>query len=166
MKFVKLDYFFSFLILIISLLFVLEFFLFPGRPANFDSHFHITNIAQFSKIIGSGELPVIWMNNFANYGIPMGIFAHQLTNYLGGVITFVTHDPTTSYNILVFIAIFLSNLFLYLFLRFYFSPLASFLGTFMFSFTPYRIFNIYVRGAMPEVFASIFLPSLVWTTSG
>ena len=158
MKFVKLDYFFSFLILIISLLFVLEFFLFPGRPASFDSHFHITNIAQFSKIIGSGELPVIWMNNFANYGIPMGIFAHQLTNYLGGVITFVTHDPTTSYNILVFIAIFLSNLFLYLFLRFYFSPLASFLGTFMFSFTPYRIFNIYVRGAMPEVFASIFLP--------
>jgi hypothetical protein len=142
-------------------LFVLELFLFPGRPANFDSHFHITNIAQFSKIIGSGELPVIWMNNFANYGIPMGIFAHQLTNYLGGVITFLTHDPTTSYNVLVFIAIFLSNLFLYLFLRFYFSPLASFLGTFMFSFTPYHIFNIYIRGAMPEVFSGIFLPLIL-----
>jgi len=135
--------------------------LFPGRPANFDSHFHITNIAQFSKIIGSGDLPVVWMNSFANYGLPMGIFAHQLTNYLGGVITFLTHNPTVSYNILVFIAIFLSNFFLYLFLRFYFNPLASFLGTFMFSFTPYRIFNIYVRGAMPEVFSSIFLPLIL-----
>lgn len=161
MKLTKLDYLFSLLILIISCLFVLELFLFPGRPANFDSNFHISNIAQFSKIIASGELPVIWMNSFANYGLPMGIFAHQVTSYLGGVITFLTHNPTTSYNILVFIAIFLSNLFLYFFLRFYFSPLASFLGTFIFSFTPYRIFNIYIRGAMPEVFSGIFLPLIL-----
>jgi hypothetical protein len=27
------------------------------------------------------------MNSFANYGLPMGIFAHQLTNYSGGIIT-------------------------------------------------------------------------------
>lgn len=161
MKLIKLDYLFSFLILIISLFFVLELFLFPGRPANFDSYGHITNIAQFSKIIGGGEFPVVWMNNYANYGLPTGIFVHQLTNYLGGVITFLTHNPTTSYNILVFIAIFLSNLFLYLFLRLYFNPLASFLGTFIFSFTPYRIFNIYIRGAMPEVFSSIFLPLIL-----
>src|ERR1035437_9258023 len=161
MKFLKLDYFLSFLIVIISLFFVLELFLFPGRPANFDSNFHITNIAQFSKIIGSGEFPVIWMNSFANYGLPMGIFAHQLTNYTGGIITLLTQNPTASYNILVFIAILLSNFFLYLFLRFYFSPLASFLGTFIFCFTPYRIFNIYVRGTMPEVFSSIFLPLIL-----
>jgi uncharacterized membrane protein len=101
------------------------------------------------------------MNSFANYGLPMGIFAHQLTNYTGGIITLLTQNPTASYNILVFIAILLSNFFLYLFLRFYFSPLASFLGTFIFCFTPYRIFNIYVRGAMPEVFSSIFLPLIL-----
>src|ERR1035437_10133493 len=161
MKFIKLDYFFSFLIVIISLFFVLELFLFPGRPATFDSNFHITNIAQFSKIIGGGEFPIVWMNSFANYGIPMGIFTHQLTNYLGGAIVFLTHDPTVSYNLLVFIAIFLSNIFLYLFLRFYFSPLGSLLGTFIFCFTPYHIFNIYVRGAMPEVFSGIFLPLIL-----
>lgn len=158
MKLFKLDYFFFFLIFIISLLFVLELFLFPGRPANFDSHFHITNIAQFSQIIKTGELPVIWMNNFANYGLPMGIFAHQITNYLGAFLVFITNDPTTSYNLLVFASIFLSSIFTYLFLRFYFSSQASFLGTFIFCFTPYHIFNIYVRGAMPEVFSGIFLP--------
>jgi len=155
------DFLSFFLILIISLFFVLELFLFQGRPAAFDSNFHITNIAQFSKIIGKGEFPVIWMNSFANYGIPMGIFTHQLTNYLGGAIVFLTQDPVTSYNLLVFIAIFLSNIFLYLFLRLYFSPPASFLGTFIFSFTPYHIFNIYVRGAMPEVFSGIFPPLIL-----
>jgi len=161
MKLYKSDYFLFFLILVISIFFVSDLFLFSGRPATFDSNFHITNIAQFSKIIGQGEVPVIWMNNFANYGIPMGIFAHQLTSYLGGVIIFLIHDPVLSYNLLVFIAIFLSNIFLYLFLRLYFSQLASFLGTFIFSFTPYHVFNIYVRGAMPEVFSGIFLPLIL-----
>lgn len=135
--------------------------MFPGRPTGFDSEAHITDIAQFSKIIGNGELPVVWLNNFANYGLPVGLFAHQLSNYSGAVINLLVHNPTTSYNILVFIAIFLSSFFLYLFLRFYFSPLASFMGTFIFSFTPYRIFNIYVRGAMPEVLSSIFLPLIL-----
>lgn len=135
--------------------------MFPGRPASFDAIFHITNIAQFSKIIGEGDLPVVWMNSFANYGIPIGLFTHQLTNYIGGLIVLIIHDPVTSYNLLTLVAIFLSNIFLYLFLRFYFSPLASFLGTFIFTFTPYHIFNIYVRGAMPEVFSGIFLPLIL-----
>lgn len=161
MKLVKTDYFSLFLILIISLLFVLELFLFPGRPATFDSNIHITDIAQFSKIIGEGEFPVVWVNNIANYGLPIGIVAQQVTNYLGGLINFITNNPTTAYSVLVFIAIFLSNIFLYLFLRFYFSPLGSLLGTFIFSFTPYHIFNIYVRGAMPEVFSGIFLPLIL-----
>ena len=161
MKLTRFDYYAFFLIFIISLLFSLELFLFQGRPANFDSNFHITNIAQFHRAISGGEIPVVWMNGFANYGLPIGIVAHQVTNYLGGIITFITLDPTVSYNIVAFIGIFLSNLFLYIFLRLYFSSLASFLGTFIFCFTPYRIFNIYIRGAMPEVFSSVFLPLIL-----
>lgn len=158
MKLIKADYFFFFLILIISSLFVLELFSFPGRPATFDTNIHITDIAQFSKIIAQKEFPIAWLNNIANYGLPIGIVAQQSTNYLGGLINLIINNPTITYNMLVFIAIFLSSIFLYLFLRFYFSPLASFLGTFIFCFTPYHIFDIYIRGDMPEVFAGIFLP--------
>jgi uncharacterized membrane protein len=161
MKLAKFDIFSFILILIVSLLFVSELFLFPGTPVVFDGTEHISTIAQFSKIIAQGEIPVVWMNNFANYGLPIGIFIHQSPDYLGGLINLAVNDPVTSYNIIIFIAILFSNLFLYLFLRLYFSPLASFLGTFIFSFTPYRIFNIYVRGAMPEVFSGIFLPLIL-----
>src|SRR3989344_3728172 len=161
MKLNKLDFFSFFLILIISLFFVIELFLFPGLPVAFDNNTHITDIAQFSKIIGEKEIPVIWMNSISNYGLPMGIVAQQTTNYLGGLITIFTNNPTVTYNVLVFIAILLSNIFLYLFLRFYSSPLASFLGIFISNFTPYRIFNIYIRGAMPEVFSGIFLPLIL-----
>ena len=161
MKLFKLDYLFFILIFLVSSLFVLELFLYPGRPATFDSNTHITTLAQFSQAIKSGDFPIIWLNNFANYGLPVGIFTHQLTNYLGGIINLLTQNPTLTYNILVFTAIFLSNIFLYLFLRLYFTPFSSFLGVFMFNFTQYRIFDIYVRGAMPEVFSSIFLPLIL-----
>lgn len=161
MRLTKTECFSFFLIFIISLLFSLELFLFPGRPATFDSIVHITIIAQFSKIIAGGSFPVTWMNNLANYGLPMGIFIQQLTSYLGGTITFLTHNPTASYNLLIFVSIFLSNIFLYFFLRLYFTPLASFLGTFIFNFTPYHIFNVYVRGDLAEIFSSIFLPLIL-----
>ncbi len=160
-KFLKIDYLLYLFILIISLLFVADLFMFPGRPANFDSNFHISNIAQFSQILKQGEFPVIWMNNFANYGIPIGIFTHQLTNYLGGTINIFLQNPTLTYNILVFLGIFLTGLFLYFFLRLYFPPWGSFLGIFIFTFTPNHIFNIYVRGAMPEVFSGIFVPLIL-----
>lgn len=163
MKLVRSDIFSFVLILIISSLFVWELFSFLGRPAAFDSNIHITNIAQFSQLIKEKEFPAIWINNIANYGLPVGIVAQQTTNYLGGLINLMINNPTATYNILIFIAVFLSNTFLYCFLRLYFSPLASFLGTFIFCFTPYRIFNIYVRGAMPEVFSGIFLPLILST---
>jgi uncharacterized membrane protein len=161
MKLLKIDYLFLLFIFAISSLFVLELFLFPGRPATFDANTHITTLAQFSQAIKSGDFPIVWLNNFANYGLPVGIFTHQLTNYVGGTITLLTQNPVLTYNILVFIAIFLSGVFLYLFLRLYFKPLSSFLGVFIFTFTQYRIFDIYVRGAMPEVFSGIFLPLIL-----
>ncbi len=158
MKFIKLDYFFYFLILIISLLFVLELFLFSGRPATFDTTTHINTFTQFNHAIKSGDFPVVWLNDFANYGLPVGIFTHQFTNYLGALINLITQNPVLTYNILIFSAIFLSSIFFYSFLRLYFTPLASLFGIIIFSFTPYRIFNVYIRGAMPEIFSSIFLP--------
>ncbi len=161
MKFLKLDYFFSFLILIISLLFVLGLFLSPGRPATFDSFSHIATIAQFSTIISKGEIPVVWMNSFANYGLPMGIFAQQVTSYLGGLITIITNNPTLTYNLLVLVGAFFTCIFFYLFLRLNFTAAASFLGAFLLNFTQYRIFDIYTRGALPEFFASIFLPLIL-----
>lgn len=161
MKLIKLDFFSLFLIFIITSLFVLSLFLFPGRPATFDANTHISTFTQFSQALKAGDFPVVWLNNFANYGLPVGIVTHQLTNYFGAVITFATSNPVTTYNILVFIAILFTNIFLYFFLRLYFSPVASLLGTFVYCFTPYRIFNIYVRGAMPEVFSGIFLPLIL-----
>lgn len=151
----------SFFLLIIAGLFVIDLFLTPGRPEAFDSPVHVTMLTQFYLALKSGDFPVVWTDGVANYGLPLSIVSHQLTNYLGAIFMFLVQNPTLSYNMLWFIGLFFSSLFFYCFLRIYFPPIASFSSTYLFSITSYKIINLYIRGALPEVFSGIFLPLIL-----
>lgn len=140
---------------------VFDLFLIDGHPATMDGLIHINSIAQFSDALIQGDFPVIWLNNFANYGLPVGIFSHQLPLYVGAILNLILQNPVLSYKITFAIGVIVSNLLLYRFLRLYTDILPSFVGAVLFSFTPYKILNIYIRGALPEVFAGIFLPLLL-----
>lgn len=150
--------FIGFILLIISLLLCLDLFLSKGRSSTFDGPTHLANIAQFNKALSSGDFPVRWMGGFGNYGMPMGIIAQQTTSYIGAALTFLTHDVFSSYNIVVLIGALLSTCLLYYFLSLHFSEGAALIGATLFNFAPYRIINIYIRGALPEFFSHVFFP--------
>ncbi|MFA9289098.1 MAG: 6-pyruvoyl-tetrahydropterin synthase-related protein [Weeksellaceae bacterium] len=143
-------------IFIISVVFVFDLFLQPGIPTTFDGPTHVANIAQVYGALADGEFPARWGNGFARYGLPIPIFAQQVTSYLGAFLTFITGNVVTSYNLVVFLGVFLATVLLYRFLRYYVSPLPALIGAAVFHFAPYRINNVYVRGALPEFFSSIF----------
>ncbi len=146
------------LIAIISVFSVLDLFIHVGRSANMDGLVHITTAAQYTDAFKSGDFPVMWLDGFANYGMPIGMFSQQATSYLGMFFNLFTNDPVLAYNIVAFIGILLSNVFFYYFLRLYFEPKYAFLGTFLFNFAPFRIIDLYIRGAIPETFSTILLP--------
>ncbi len=159
MSFIKKEFiYYLLLIIIISVLLVLDLFINSGRSSNMDGLVHITTIAQFTKALLAGDFPVMWLNNFANYGMPIPIFAHQLPTYFGAFINILVDDPVLAFNIVCFIGVLLSNIFFYIFLRLYVSPYFAFFGTLLFNFAPYRIINLYIRGAIPETFSSFLLP--------
>ncbi len=150
-----------FVILIISFIFASDLFINRGTPASFDQPTHVANIAQFYRAVMEGGVPARWGDGFARYGMPIPIIAQQATSYLGAFFTLFTHDVVTSYNIVVFVGAFLSSLFFYIFLRLYFKPENSIAATVLFNFAPYRIINIYIRGAVPEFFSAVFLPVIL-----
>jgi len=150
-----------FVILIISVLFCLDLFIRNGRPSAFDAPTHLTNIAQFTKALRDHDFPVRWMDGFANYGMPMGIIVQQMTSYLGAIFNLLTNNVVLSYNMVVLVGVFFSAYFFYRFLRLHFSENASLLGTILFNFAPYRIINVYVRGALPEFFSHVFFPLIL-----
>lgn len=157
----KKEFIYFLLVAFFSVLLVLDLFLQQGQPATYDGPTHITMIAQFYKAFSEGEIRPTWSDGFANYGMPMALIHQQTTTYLGGVLNFIFHDVVLSYNSVLLTGAMLSSLFFYIFLRFYFNPDIAFFSTFLFNFAPYRILNIYVRGALPEFFASVFIASLL-----
>jgi len=144
--------------LLTTLLFTLDLFLQKARPASFDEVVHLTTIAQFAQAFQSGDFLVRWANNYSNYGGPLGIIAHQTTAYFGGLLVLLTSNVHFSFNILYFLGLFLSVLTFYVFLRQDFSERASLVAAVLYQFSAYRIMNVYVRGALPEIWAAIFLP--------
>lgn len=161
MRLVKSDLKYLLLILLTSIFTVTDLFINVGRSANGDGLIHTVVPTLFAKAISQGNFPVGWLDGFANYGLPLGTISQQLTTYLVAFITIIFHNPAIGFNIVTFLAILLASLFLYLFLRIYFLPIYSFAGVFLFNFTPYRILNIYIRGALPEFFATLFFPLLL-----
>ena len=76
--------------------------------------------------------------------------------------TFITHNAIVSWKIVALIATVLSNLILYKFLRIYFKQIPSTVAIFLYNISPYRILNLYVREALPEFFASVFFPLVLF----
>lgn len=147
--------------MIISGLFCVDLFIRQGRPSAFDGPTHLANIAQFTAALRAGDFPVRWMDGFANYGMPMGVIVQQTTSYLGALFNLILNNTVLSYNLVVFVGTFFSLYFFYLFLRCHFSNKSSLLGIVLFAFAPYRIINVYIRGALPEYFAHVFFPLIL-----
>jgi hypothetical protein len=154
----KKDLFAALLIFVIAFFLTADPFMRVGQPATFDGLTHITTMAQYYTALSQGEFPVVWADGFANYGMPIPLISQQTTNHVAAMINFFSHDILAAYNIIVFLGALFSTLLFYIFLRFYFKPEVAFLGAYLFNFSSYRIINIYIRGAIPEYFAAVFIP--------
>lgn len=147
-----------FVLIVLNFLLVSDYLYHGSKSANFDAIAHITTIAQFHRALSDGEFPVGWGDGFANYGLPLGTIAHQIPAYLGGALTFLTHDPLMSFNMLYVVSAIVSAVLMYVFLTRFVSPESSLLGSIFYSLAPYRIMNLYMRGAMPEFFSAVWVP--------
>lgn len=146
---------------IISILTVFDLFFNQGQPATMDGVIHISGMAQFAQALGQGQFPVTWLNNFANYGLPVGLFSHQIPIYLGAIFVFLTHNAVLSASLVTGTGVIVANLLLYRFLRIYISEWSAFSAVLLFSVAPFRILDIYIRGAIPEVFSACLLPFIL-----
>jgi len=158
-------YYYSFIVLF-SLVLVLNLFLHGGEPATYDGRIHITNMAQYHMAISDGDILVTWADGLANYGLPIPLFAQQLTPYMGALFNFVSGNSLFSYKLVYLFGAVLSSLLFYKWLRIYWKSETALLAVFLFNLAPYRIINIYIRGAQPEFFASVFLPLVLISLYG
>lgn len=129
-----------------------------------DSIFHWMRIEALAQSISQGNIPArieaLWLYG---HGYANSIFYCDTFLTLPALLRLIGFDMNVSYGLYVFAVNLATALIAYFSFRGCFqNPYIGMLGSMLYTLAPYRIYNIYNRGAVGEYTAMTFLPLLVY----
>ncbi|MCD2502891.1 hypothetical protein LQE93_14055 [Clostridium sp. NSJ-145] len=154
-------------IIITIMLFVIVYSTFlliiPGIPRGHDLTFHLSRISALSDGLKLGQFPVrIYPNYFNGYGYANGLFYGDIFLYIPAVLCTLGLSVITSYKIFLLICTICTALSIYLCVKSISkSKYAAVVSTVIYTLSSYRMVDVYIRAAIGEVIAFIFLPLVV-----
>ncbi len=152
-----------FLIVLLISLFPLKELVKSGAFQSHDFVEHAARLACFYQSLGQGNLVPRWAGNLNyTYGHPVLMFLYPLTNYLGSLIHFFGFSIIDSIKILFALSYIASGLFIFFWIRRLWGEKAAFLSAIFYLFAPYRFVDLYVRAALGEHLAFLFIPLVCW----
>ncbi|KKW11453.1 MAG: Membrane protein, 6-pyruvoyl-tetrahydropterin synthase-related domain protein [Candidatus Gottesmanbacteria bacterium GW2011_GWB1_49_7] len=145
-------------VLLIGIILLVSPLLQKGFFISDDGEWMIIRLSAFYQSLREGQFPVRFLGrlNFS-YGYPVANFLYPGFMYVGSLLYFLGFTFVDSVKIILGGSVAAGALFTFLWLRTYFPPVASAMGTFGFISTPYLAFDLYKRGSVGEVLA--FVPA-------
>ncbi len=133
------------------------------RPEFFQSHdalYHVVRLDQFHKALLAGQFPVRWAPDLLNgLGYPLFIVNYHLPYYLAEAFHLLGLSLFSAIKAVFIVSLTASALTsFWLFYSWTKSNLAATLGSLFFILAPYRLANIFERGALGEAVAYVFVP--------
>ncbi len=127
----------------------------PGFFVSDDGDWMIIRLAAFHQALRSGQFPVRFLFSLNHgYGYPVLNFLYPLPFYLGEVVHLLGFGFIDSIKILFAASFVFGALFMYLFA----GPVAAIVYTYF----PYRLFDVYKRGSLGEAVTFIFIPLIFY----
>jgi uncharacterized membrane protein len=139
-----------------------------------DLKYHLIWLQHFYQQLTEGIIYPRWLagDNYG-YGSPTFVFYPPLIYYLGSLLKFIGLDTENAIISLFSLAIFLAGF------NFYFSSydasckgfahrnakIAALIGALFYITTPYLALNIYLRGALAELWSLVWIPWGFWLTN-
>lgn len=150
------------LVVIVLSLWAIRPLLMPGFFGMHDDT-QVVRIFDMALSLKDGMFPVRWVSNLGyGYGYPIFNFYAPFAYYIGGLITLIGFDVLTATKITFAIGILAAGVSMYLFLRNVVGQFPAIAAGVLYVYLPYHAVNIYVRGALAELYAYIFLPLVFW----
>lgn len=114
---------------------------------------HVGRITEMVNTLNSGQFPPRWSQNLGfGYGMPLFSFYAPLPYYLGSLLVLLGISASTSVALLFFLSTWGSSIAMFYLVRNggkqFLVPLVS---AALFTYLPYRAVDIYVRGALGEL---------------
>jgi len=137
----------------------------PAVLAGHSEWFDLTRMVEFDAAIRSGDFLPAWSPDFYfGYGSPLFQFYAPLAYYFTEIPVLAGLGFATALKVTQFAALFASGLAMYRLAVTYFSGWAACLGGVFYMLAPYRLVDIFVRHALAEHCAFIWLPLIIWGT--
>ncbi len=150
-------------ILLVCILSILPFIVVKDIPKSDDLAFHLSRIVGLKDMMQVGNFRALIYTTFFNgYGYANGLFYPNFFIYISSFLCLLGVNAFTSYKVLIIICTFLTAGSMYFCVKkISYSKLVATIATFLYVVSPYRIVDIYERGALGEILAFIFIPFVI-----
>ncbi len=147
---------------IVSLIFLLPL-LKPGFYTMYDD-MQVVRLWQMDKCFSDFQFPCRWVPDLGlGYGYPIFNYYAPFPYYVMEIVHLLGVSFVESVKIGFILPVVFSSLLFYLFLRFRFKIFPSLLALILFIFTPYKASDLFVRGAMGEIWGMFSVSYLLFS---
>lgn len=149
--------------IIVLLGYVMRDLMIPGLPMFHDSNPHIARAIAYHAALLDGQFPPMWAKEvLGGIGSPVLMLNYQLPYMLNELWHRLGATIFDSYKLTLGITYILSGVLMYLALRKRYSRSTAGIGALLYTLAPYRMVDIFVRGALGEAMSFMFPPLLIW----
>ena len=162
MKILESKIFQIFLILVLTFPAVKALF-HPGFFPSQDGEWMVIRLSAFHQELFSGQFPVRFTSRLNHgYGYPVFNFLYPLPFYLGEVFYLFLGNFQNAVKAVFILSFLISGIFMHLWMREKVGDLGGLVSALVYTYTPYRFLDVYVRGSIGEATAFIFPPIIFW----
>lgn len=123
----------------------------------------VGRVVSMARSLSDGQFPVRWVSDLGyGYGYPLFNFYGPLPYYIGGALTNLGIPAMFATKIMMGLGMILAPLLAFLVLEQFLGVLAASVSAILFMYAPYHAVQLYVRGAVGELYATAFLPLLFY----
>lgn len=155
------------ILLVIVIAFISVFpLLNKGLPPTHDGEYHVIRFYEFYKTLSDGNLYPRWAPDLNNgFGVPLFNYVYPLPNYFSAILHTVNLSFIDSFKLNMFFAVIIGSIFFFLWARQFWGDMGGLVASSFYSFSPYHLLDIYIRGSVGEVWALAFFPAFLWSVT-
>lgn len=134
-----------------------------GLPPTHDGEYHVVRFYEFDKTLRDGSLYPRWAPDLNNsFGVPLFNYVYPLPNYFSSFFHLFGSSFIDAFKFNMLFATIIGSIFVFLWAREFWGDVGGLISSAFFSFSPYRLLDIYIRGSVGEVWALALFPGFLW----
>jgi hypothetical protein len=126
---------------------------------------HVWRIHEIGECLDDGQLPCRWVPDMGNgYGFPLFNYYPPLPYYAGHVLHVLGFSYIDTVDLLFVLGLLGAGVSMYGLARLLWGELGGIVSAVAYVYAPYLALDVYMRGALGELWALALVPAVLWAT--